>query len=110
MNRNKNLNKITLNILKWVVNGLTDSNKITDLISFMYNNKGIYMLQEIHQPSENVKKRINHAAPITFFKQGDIHSSGVALTVPSSSSNLTIPPSTMNLEDGNHRVLWSTIQ
>ncbi len=57
------------------------------------------MLQEIYQLSENVKKCINHAALITFFKQGDIHSSGVALTVPSSSSNLTIQRSTMNLEE-----------
>ncbi len=109
-NINPNNNKISISITSWNVNGLSDPSNITDLLSYMYNNKVIYMIQEIHQPSEHVKKRINHAAPITFFKQGESHSSGVALTIPFSSSNLTIQPSTINLKDGNHRVIWSTIQ
>jgi exonuclease III len=107
----QSINPLTMSINTWNVNGLsTNPDKLRLILDYMYRNKDIFLLQEIHHPTDFMIKRLNSAAPITLCKKGEPSSSGTSITIPLKTNNINLITSFTNKEDNNHRFFYQKIQ
>ena len=102
--------RASVDLFSWNVNGLRDPHKATLVTQQMYRNKGIHMLQQIHQLSPKRIKSLQKSIPFCYHKNGSRHTKGVLLSIPQRNPNINHFPSSMNLEDGNDRLILSKIE
>lgn len=100
---------IALDIYTWNVNGLKSLNKSNLLQNYQFNNPGVYLLQETHKTDTYIRKRLSSNNCIAYIKEGDMQSSGVTTQIPVNEANLTQNPTSFNLSDQNHRLLYGNI-
>ena len=102
---------ITLALYSWNINGLDDVDKANKIQHFRHKNPGIYLLQEIHSPNKYSHDRLTNSSTncFNFLKPGTKSTSGVALCIPNNDANLSLIPSSLNLNDNNHRWIHSSI-
>ena len=105
-------NGLKLKITSWNVNGIDHDNskKFKKIKSYISQNYGIHMLQEVHLPNDVTIDKLQSKNSRLFLNVGTDHSSGVALNIPIPDTQiLTYSDSSINKHDFNSRIITCRI-